>query len=300
MAFNLDLTDIKGYVANKEDILVSKVVTGTETAKMFNVQNGITTDTAIHGLITSLSIQDGANCGFNANGSQKITQRVLEPAYMKVNTQYCPKDFYGTYKHYETKVAMGKSPLPLEEALVEDIVKSIAVENERLLWSGKKASGDLIDGLTTIIASDSAIPSANKFTSSETSVLKRLNEMYVKVGDKRVKAFISSASYRQLITELIAENYVATFHDDNIDKSIQRFILPGTNFEVYGVDGIADTDTNIYGLVPEEVFVGMDNSEDASAFDLFWSEDDRVYKLVIEWVLAINYMFSDNVYVFGV
>jgi hypothetical protein len=180
MAFNLDLTDIKGYIANKEDILVSKVVTGTETAKMFNVQNGITTDTAIHGLITSLSIQDGANCGFNANGSQKITQRVLEPAYMKVNTQYCPKDFYGTYKHYETKVAMGKSPLPLEEALVEDIVKSIAVENERLLWSGKKSAGDLVDGLTTIIASDSAIPSANKFTSSETSALKRLNEIYVK------------------------------------------------------------------------------------------------------------------------
>lgn len=300
MAYNLDLTDIKGYIANKEDILVSKVVSGTETAKMFNVQNGITTDTAIHGLITSLSIQDGTNCGFSANGSQEITKRVLEPSYMKVNAQYCPKDFYGTYKHYETKVAMGKSPLPLEEALVEDIVKSIAVENERLLWSGATASGDLINGLTTIIASDSAIPAGNKFTSTETTVLKRLNEMYVKVGDKRVKAFISSAMYRQLITELIAENFVATFHDDNVDKSIQKFILPGTNFEVYGVDGIADTNTNIYGLIPEEVFVGMDNSEDASAFDLFWSEDDRVYKLVIEWVLAINYMFSDNVYVFGV
>lgn len=297
---SLDTTNIKNYVNANQDILVSKLVASTESAKLFNIQNGVTTDTAIHGIITSLTIQDGASCGFSAQGTQAITARTLEPNYLKINQSYCPKDFYGTYKFYETKVAMGKSPLPLEEALIEDVVKAIAIENEKLLWNGDKTSGDLVDGLTTIIASDSAIPAGNKFTSTKTTILERLNEMYVKVGDKRVKAFISSAMYRQLITELIAENFVATFHDDNVDKSMQKFILPGTNFEVYGVDGIADTDTTIYGLIPEEVFIGVDNADDASAFDFYWSADDRVYKLVIEWVLTVNYMFSDNVYVFSV
>lgn len=295
----LNTDNIKNYVNANTDILVSKLVAGTESAKLFNIQNGITTDTAIHGVITNLSIQDGKACGFNAEGNQAITARTLEPNYLKVNQEYCPKDFYGTYKHYETKVAMGKSSLPLEEALIEDVVKAIAIENEKLLWRGKKSAGDFVDGLTTVIANDSAIPSANKFTSSKATVLERLNEMYTKVGNKKVVAFISSAMYRQMITEVIEKNFYASFQDD-ADLALQKFILPGTNFVVYGVDGIADTDTNIYGLIPDEVFIGVDNADDASAFDFYWSSDDRVYKLVIEWVLAVNYMFSDNVYVYSI
>lgn len=296
---SLDTSNIKNYINANTDILVSKLVASTESAKLFNIQNGVTTDTTIHGILTSLSIQDGASCGFNAQGTQAITARTLEPNFLKVNQEYCAKDFYGTYKFYETKVAMGKSPLPLEEALIEDVVKAIAIENEKLLWRGKKASGDLVDGITTIIAGDNAIPSANKFTSTKTTVLERLNEMYAKVGNRKVKAFISSAMFRQMITEVVEKNFYASFTDD-INETMQKFILPGTSFEVYGVDGIADTDTNIYGLIPDEVFIGVDNADDASAFDFYWSADDRVYKLVIEWVLTVNYMFSENVYVFSV
>lgn len=295
----LNTDNIKNYVNANTDLLVSKLVAGTDSAKLFNIQNGITTDTAIHGLVTNLSIQDGTACGFSAKGNQAITARTLEPSYLKVNHEYCPKDFYGTYKFYETKVAMGKSTLPLEEELIEDVIKTIAIENEKLLWSGKKSAGDLVDGITTVIANDSAIPSANKFTSTKQTVLERLNEMYAKVGNKKVVAFMSSAMFRQMITEVIEKNFYASFQDD-ADLTLQKFILPGTNFMVYGVDGIADTDTNIYGLVPEEIFIGCDNADDASAFDFYWSADDRVYKLVIEWVLAVNYMFSDNVYVYSI
>lgn len=293
----LNTDGIKNYISANTDILVSKLVAGTESAKLFNIQNGITTDTAIHGVITSLQIQDGTACGFNAQGNQAITARTLEPNFLKVNQEYCSKDFLGTYRHYETKIAMGKSPLPLEEALIEDVVKAIAIENEKLLWRGKKASGDLVDGLTTVIANDSAIPSANKFTSAKETVLERLNEMYAKVGNRKVKAFMSSAMFRTLITEVVEKNFYASFTDD-INEGMQTFVLPGTSFEIYGVDGIEDSDKTIYGLIPEEVFIGVDNADDASAFDFYWSADDRVYKLVIEWVLAVNYMFSENVYVF--
>ena len=167
-----------------------------------------------------------------------------------------------------------------------------------MLWRVKKASGDLVDGLTTVIANDSAIPSANKFTSAKESILERLNEMYAKVGNRKVKAFMSSAMFRQLITEVVEKNFYASFTDD-IDETMQKFILPGTSFEIYGVDGIHDTDKTIYGLIPDEIFIGVDNADDASAFDFYWDASDRVYKLVIEWVLAVNYMFSENVYVFN-
>lgn len=297
MAFTLDVTAIKNYINENRDVLISKIVSMTDSTKWMNVQNGITTDTNIHGLITDLTIQDGSNCGFTPEGSQTITARTLEPNFLKVNTQYCPKDFYGTYKHYETKVAMGKSQLPLEEELVNDILKAIANKNEKLLWEGDKSTGDLVDGFTTIIANDSAIPTANKFTSSETTVLARLQEMYKKVGDKRVSAVMSSAMYRELITNIVNTNYFVYHEDENNDMVLT---LPATNFKVYGIDGIDDADTNIYGVIWDEMFVGMDNADDASQFDFFWSADDRVYKLDVEWVLTPNYMYSDNIYVYGI
>lgn len=297
MAFNLDTTAISGYINENKDVLISKLVAMTDSTKWMNIQNGITTDTNIHGLITDLTIQDGSNCGFSPEGSQTITARTLEPNFLKVNAQYCPKDFYGTYKHYETKVAMGKSPLPLEEALVNDIIKAIANKNEVLLWEGDKSGGDLVDGFTTIIASDAAIPAGNKFTSSKTTVLERVQEMYTKVSDKRVSAVMSAAMYRQLIVDIANANYFVYHENENNDMVLT---LPATNFSIYGIDGIADTDTNIYGVIWDEMFVGMDNADDASQFDFFWSADDRVYKLDVEWVLTPNYMYSENIYVYGI
>lgn len=297
MANTLNTQGLTTYVNANRDILASQLITMSPSTKWLNIQNGITTDTAIHGVLTDVEIQDGKACGFNAAGTQTITERKLTPAFLKVNNQYCAKDFYGTYKHYETKVALGKSPLPLEEALINDVIKAVANENERLIWSGKKASGDLVDGFTTIIAADSSIPAENKVKSTETSVLKRVQEMYAKISDKRVSAVMSAAMYRQLTNDIINANYFI-YQEGETEEMV--LTLPGTNFKVYGIDGIKDTDTNIYGVILDQMYVGMDNENDASMVDFFWSNDDRVYKLDIEWVLAVNYMFSENIYVYGV
>lgn len=286
----LNLDGLKGYINANKDVIVSKIVALADSTKYLQVQNGVTTDTTIHGLITNLEVQDGKDCGFTAAGTQSITERELKPAFLKVNHEYCPKDFLNTYKHYETQVAMGKSALPLEEALVADVLKAVGNKNEQLIWSGDKASGDLIDGLTTLIKADSGV---NKQT-VEGTVYEKVKALYKMVKDKRMVAVMSAAKYRELVMELVEKNL---FHYNTQEGTEMVLTLPGTNFKVYGIDGIKAEDTNIYGLIWEETFVGMDNADDAAMFDLFWSNDDRVYKLVIEWALAVNYMFSESIIV---
>jgi hypothetical protein len=286
----LNLDGLKGYINANKDVIVSKIVALADSTKYLQVQNGVTTDTTIHGLITNLEVQDGKDCGFTAAGTQSVTERELKPAFLKVNHEYCPKDFLNTYKHYETQVAMGKSALPLEEALVADVLKAVGNKNEQLIWSGDKASGDMIDGLTTLIKADSGV---NKQT-VEGTVYDKVKALYKKVTDKRMVAVMSAAKYRELVMELVEKNL---FHYNTQEGNEMVLTLPGTNFKVYGIDGIKAEDTNIYGLIWEETFVGMDNADDAAMFDLFWSDDDRVYKLVIEWALAVNYMFSESIIV---
>lgn len=286
----LNVDGIKGYINANKDVIVSKIVALADSTKYLQVQNGVTTDTTIHGLITELTIQDGKSCGFTAAGEQAITERKLEPAYLKVNQEYCPKDFLNTYKHYETQVAMGKSALPLEEALVADVLKAVGNKNEQLIWSGSKDGGDMIDGLTTLIKADSGV---NKQT-VEGSVYEKVKALYKMATDKRMVAVMSAPKYRELVMELVEKNL---FHYNTEEGNEMVLTLPGTNFKVYGIDGIKADDAYIYGLIWEETFVGMDNADDAAMFDLFWSEDDRVYKLVIEWALAVNYMFSESIIV---
>ncbi len=286
----LNLEGIKGYINANKDVIVSKVIALADSTKYLQIQNSVTTDTSIHGLITEITVQDGKSCGFTADGSQTVTDRKLEPSFLKVNHEYCPKDFLNTYKHYETQVAMGKSPLPLEEALIQDVLVSIANENEHLIWSGNKASGDLLDGLTTLINKDGEVTTLTK----SGTVYERVVELYKNIKDKRMVAVLSAPLYRELVMELVEKNL---YHYNTQEGDEMVLTFPGTNLKVYGIEGIKDTDTNIYGLIWEETFVGMDNADNASQFDLFWSNDDRVYKLVVEWALAVNYMFSEKIIV---
>ena len=286
----LDLNVLKGYINANKDVIVSKLVALADSTKYLQVQNGVTTDTQIHGLITNLEVQDGTSCGFSAAGTQSVTDRRLEPVYLKVNHEYCPKDFFNTYKHYETQVAMGKSALPLEEALITDVLKAVGNKNEQLIWSGDRDSGDLVEGLTTKINRDGNV----RKQIVEGSVYDKVKALYKMVTDKRMVAVMSAAKYRELVMELVEKNL---FHYNAQEGNEMVLTLPGTNFKVYGIDGIKPGDGNIYGLIWEETFVGMDNADDAAMFDLFWSEDDRVYKLVIEWALAVNYMFSESIIV---
>ena len=285
MASTLNLDGIKNYIAQNQEIIASKLIAKTDSTKWLQIQNNVTTDTALHQLITNLEIQDGKNCGFNAAGSQTISDRKFEPAILKVNAEYCAKDFIGTYKAYELKIAMGKSPLPLEEALIEDILQGIANENERLIWSGRKAEGALIDGFIELINETSGVES----TDIE-STLELVKFAYKKTDDKKASIVMSSAKFRELVLELMEKNL---YHYNEKDNADQVIILPGTNMKVYGIDGITNTE-RIYVVRLDEMFVGMDNAEDASTFDLFYSDDDRTYKLVVEWALACQILNPDH------
>lgn len=299
MSYNLNLADsIKNYIEQNKDILATKTATVNDSAKFFNLMTGVLAETEIHTLTTGLAINDATNCGFNPDGSQTISGRRLVPGFLKVQAEWCAKDFLKTLYNKQTTIAMGRGALPLEEQFVEDILKSIKVSQENLIWSGSKASGDLVDGLTTIIAADTAIPAANKYTSSLTNVFERVQELYNRIEDTNYEVFCSMATYRQLINDLLNKNYlVAGYEDDNAEHTL---VMPATGIKVHGIEGIKSTDTNLYALHLSDLWMGIDAQGDNEKFDFWFSEDARTYRLDIEWVLAVNYLFSDRVYVYGI
>lgn len=280
MASTLNLDGIKNYIAQNQEIIASQLVAMTPSVAFLQVQNGIKSDTSLHQLVTNLEIQDGKSCGFSSAGSQTISDRKFEPALLKVNTEYCAKDFVGTYKAYELKIAMGKSSLPLEEALINDILQGIANENERLIWSGNKSEGDLVDGFIKIMAD----ANVETITTNVEGVYEKVKVAYKQITDRKASIVMSTPMYKQLILDLMEKNL---YHYNETENAEQVITLPGTNLKIYGIDGMEDAE-NMYVVRLDEMFVGMDNDADASTFDFFFSEDDRVYKLIVEWMLGVQ------------
>jgi hypothetical protein len=64
-----------------------------------------------------------------------------------------------------------------------------------------------------------------------------------------------------------------------------RLIFPGTNIEIVGVGGL-DGSNDIYGFSMANAFLGMDLSEDSSKLETWYSQDDRKFRVAMEFTMG--------------
>lgn len=282
------LNNIPAYVDETKEELIAKAVLGGNTAKMLNLMVGVKTPTALHLLDTDVTLQDGTSCGFNAVGDQTISQRVLTPAILKVNMEYCEKNFLGTYAAHQLRIAAGSETLPYEQKFIDEVVKSVNAKVESLLFSGDSDNGAEFDGLIKILNADGAEKVQRKSTVYETvkAVYAALPETELLKNDTVI--MVSPSDFRTFIQELVAANL---YHFEPSDKS-GEYMLPGTDCKVISVAGLAGTDTIIAGSL-SGIYYGTDMSGDEEKFDFWYSKDDQIFKLAIEFVAGVQVAYPD-------
>ena len=91
---------------NASDLITASVFEAMST-KLFSIQTGVTSEVAINLLDTAVRFGDGAECGFNNTVDQVISQRTIKPGYIKVNAEWCDKEFLDTFAHHLVKMAAG-------------------------------------------------------------------------------------------------------------------------------------------------------------------------------------------------
>ena len=124
---------------------------GGDSAKLFNLMVGVKGETELHLLATDVTIQDGKSCGFNAAGTQTITARKLKPAILKVNMEYCEKDFLGSYAAHNLRLAAGQETLPYEEKFIGEVINAVNAKIEKMVFQGDTVNGAEFDGLIKIL-----------------------------------------------------------------------------------------------------------------------------------------------------
>lgn len=287
MAINVN--SLPAYVEEKKLGLIRKAVIGARTIEECNLQTGIKGDTALNLLVTDPTLGDGSNCGWSEAGTSTVSQRILKATPYKVNMAFCDKTLLKTWMNYDVRVAAGQKTLPFEEDFINGVVEGVNAKLEKELWQGTNGFAAILDAATlagtySAAASDSATKIVN-----ETYAL--LPSAAFEHGE--VIMFVGYDTYRKYIQELIANgNLVITnvISDVAMPASV---LIPGTNVRVIPVAGLDGQAYKAVASYRDNFVYGTDLADDNEKFDFWYSQDNREFRLAIEFTAGVQVAFPD-------
>lgn len=287
MGYKVDT--LPAYIKQNRDILIKKSVLGAKSVDKFTVQPDVKGTAAINLLAITAPLQDASACGFSAKGDSKFTQRNIAAKPVKVNSQWCPKDLLGKYTEWAVNISAKNPNLPFEEYLTQGIVEDVDKQVENIAWMGSSELG--ISGVTQILSGETT--TVKKTYAAGTSAYDIVKQAYmaIPVGVlDRAEIFVGRDLFREFMNDMVEKNY---YHYSAGEGSLTEFIFPGTNVKVNATAGLDGSGLAVAGD-PKGIVMGVDLVNDKEDFDLFYSKDDRVWKLVIEFVLGFQVAFPDE------
>lgn len=296
---NFVVTSLPDYVQTNRDLLIkSFALVGTATRTRIGLQTGIKKSAYLNFLDVDPTFQDGSDCGFNAEGTVELSQREINVAAIAVQDEICPKNLIGKYAEYLVRINATENDLPFEAYIIRALVEQVNKKIEKMIWLGDKTSqsADLkwIDGFIAQMTADTDV--IKETIASGTTAYQGILKVYLAMPEETLERggmiFVSPAIYRLFLQGLVAANLY--HYAGPQDAAPEEFILPGTDVKVVKTPGLAGN-LNIVGTFADNLVYGTDGEGDNEDIDLWWSQDDRVFKYEILFAAGVAYRFPAQV-----
>ncbi len=106
-----------------------------------------------------------ATCDFDASGTVTLTERILQTEDFQVNLTLCKKTFHSTWQSMEMGYSsFDQLPKSFADYLIAYAAEKVASKMESTIWVGANATAGEFNGISTAIALDAALPSAQEVT----------------------------------------------------------------------------------------------------------------------------------------
>ena len=284
------VTAITGYVEEHKSELLSKSMLDGKSRRTFNLMTGVKGPTTLN--IMDTDVQFGElSCGWNEQGSTEFSQRKLTPKGLEVNMAFCDKKLLNTYAQYEVKIAAGLETLPFEEKWTSQILKSVNEKIESMIYFGT-GEGASFQGIVPILSAETDTVKVNAV--SGTSAYDFLKEVAksIPVQVKDPGILVSTPLYREYMQDLVSANL---FHFDPANGE-NEYKLPGTDIRVIAVDGLNSTASTVaIAANMDNLFYGVSADEDSDIFDLWYSKDNREFRLAIQFMAGVQVAFPAEI-----
>ena len=299
MAFNV--SNLPAYVQDNKDLLLKNFALVGGTRSRISIQTGVKHSAHLNFMEVAPTLQDGAGCAFTNAGEVALTQRTIETAAIKINLDLCPKTLRGKYAEYLIQMNAAEHELPFEAYIMEGVTNVLAKKIETLMWQGDKAkSSDAnlkwVDGFLKIAEGESEVKDVTITTDSiYGAIAKVYAELPDEVIERGAEIYVSPANYRKFMMEMVEKNF---FHYAGaVEAAPTEFYFPGTSAKVVMTAGLTGVNDKIVGTFAKNLFYGCDMENDEEVIEIWWSQDDRNFKLAAEWNSGVQIAFPNMVVV---
>ena len=293
---NPNVAAITGYCEEHSEELLSKSLLTGDSQRLFNLMTDVKGDQALNIMDVNVVFQSGADCGWSESGSTEFTQRVMHAKPIKVNMAFCDKKLLKTVHQHAVKIAAGTETMPFEEKWTSDIVDNVKAGIENMIYQGQKGQENQFEGLISILSDASAL-TTNVTAVTGTSAYAFLKSVSLAISDKIKEPVIlcSKVLYREYMQDLVAANL---YHYDPANGA-NEYTLPGTDIRVIGVVGLNGADDYEYAIAGslKNLYYGVDLENDEEKFDLWYSKDNREFRLDIEFIGGVQVAFPAEIVV---
>lgn len=278
---------LSNYVQERRDEIARKAVLGAKTIDLVSWMVDVKTKAQMNTIETDVVLQNGEGCGFSAQGDTRISKREIETKLVKVNMDYCAKDLLRAWTQYEVRIAADAEALPFEGYIMEEIAEKLSAKVEEIFWKGDEGLG--INGiLKEYEIAGQGYVNTNGYDAYR-AIMAVYNEIPLAVLDKAV-IFVGKDLYRQFIQNMVEKN----FYHYNAGDATDEFVLPATTTKVIAVNGLNGTGA-VVGTATENLVYGTDITNADEIVDVWYSKDDRMNKIAIEFNMGANFRFPEEI-----
>lgn len=296
---NPNVDAITGYVEQHNLPLLSKSIIGATTTKYFNLMTGVKGTAALNILDADPALQCGNACGFDPATDTTFTQREIKAIPFKVNMTFCDKNLLDTWANYEVKVAAGIKNLPFEEEWTNQIVDKVKVQVEDFIWNGGEYCSAEVKGIVDILGEEGTGVTVTEGTGTYNALVKAYLDLNPLIQSKDdVVIFTSFKRYNELVQEILSASH---YHLD-VTNYEEGVVLPGTRVKVIPIAVMPEqyfggaSNLDLYGVIGRlsNFYYATDLRGDEEKFDLWYSKDNREFRLAIEFTAGAQVAFPNE------
>ena len=301
MALSYNVSALPSYVEQRRPELIAKAVIGAKSANLFTLQSGIKGPTALNLISSEVVFGNGAACGWTESGSTSLSQAILTPRALKVNMSICDKTLLDKWANYLVRVEANKTDrdLPFEEEFINDVIKNVKAGVEKMIYQGdaSNASNTEFNGLLKTLQASGNTTIVTTGASSVTSynfIKQVAAQMPASILDRDdLVILVSMPMYMDFIQNLVSAN----LYHYNPGNGENEYLLPGTNIRVIGVNGLNNTSSYDYVIAGSlaNMFYGVNLEDGDEIFDLWYSKDNREFRIAIEFVAGVQVAYQNEI-----
>lgn len=294
MANTVDLSSLSEYIKSNSDQLFVKSTVGAKTLDYIDLLLNVKNKEKLNYLDSEVVLQ-GAQCGWNPQGSDVFSERYIEVHPIEVEKEFCYYDFQKTAIAEQMKFAAGRETLgSWEEKIANSNVEATKKAVEIMLWqgnSGASVTGFLADAETASAATVSFGSGATAVGKVDAMVAALPVDMLAK-GDIRI--FMGFGDFRSYIQEL---NGSCCANRGIIDANTEALdYLGDSRIKLVPVLGLEGTGKMVAATADALVY-GTDIEGSETMYRWLWDEKESKYLLHIMFVGGTAIRFVDQVLV---